>query len=284
MRIAFSNASILVLADINKEGVYTHGGAVKIPLLQHLSDFNKLSMINKKFVPIILVAVFICLLVVVSLSFARIYLNTKKASTQASVPNADSVQLGTGTVVDISKIIYDAKITIPNTHVTVSYPKLGYDGKGVTLGRSRAGGLMVYEKIGGVYVVSKLNGKSTDVSVGGDPMATIDIYKLNGEKTLEEVMKYIFDNQMPENQNNHYEMINGVRYYVESDPSGEIKNAYTLMNDHLVNVILQTSHKEIMSDLFTQILSNIDYSCKGDCSVNANEIIEMGKERFGGEE
>ncbi len=56
------------------------------------------------------------------------------------------------------------------------------------------------------------------------------------------------------------------------------------MNDRLVYVYLQTFRSEEVDGLLEQILLNIDFSCKSDCSVNANEIIEMGKERFGGEE
>lgn len=233
-------------------------------------------MTEKKFINILMISIAICISLFILAELYRADYLPEKEVIVTSVKN----KIG----IDVSKIVYDAKITIPNTSVTVSYPKLGYDGRGVTLGRSREGALMVYEKTGGVYVVSRLNGHSTDTSVGGDPMATIDVYKLNGEKTLDEAVKNMFDSQMPDNQNNHYETINGVRYYFALDPTGVVDTAYTLMNNHLVYIALQTSYKEIMNDLFTQILSNINYSCKGDCSVNANEIIEMGKERFGGSE
>ena len=120
-------------------------------------------------------------------------------------------------------------------------------------------------------------------------MLEVDVYKLRKEKTLEEAVTTIAEGQIPEIKTGRYEVINGIRYLVVADTfNSPLMHAYTVSNGHLVFISLMgnigaMNNSEDFPKLFDQILSHIDYTCKGDCSVNADPVTVMGKEK-GGEE
>ncbi len=231
-------------------------------------------MTNNRFDSFAAIVAVICSLAAIVIALSESYVLSKIVLPRVASPTVTLPRPTQGSIADVSKVVYDAKITIPGTGVTVSYPKQGYNGKGVRIGKSKESALMVYDKIANLYVLSK----PYDI-----PYISVDVFKLGNEKTLDDVIAYITREQMPNVPGSRYQTIDGRRYYLVPEFEGNpIYSAYTIANGRLVNIILQggfiMEQDDATPELLVQVLKHIDYSCKGDCSSNADPVIDMGKQ------
>jgi len=175
-------------------------------------------------------------------------------------------------LIDLSKVNYDAKTTIPGTNLTVSYPKNGYYGDGVKLIQSDRAPLLVFDSIANLYIYS-----------GSDNSTQIDVnlYKLGSEKTLEEVLKTV-EGQMTNLNLGHYQDMSGTRYFLapsdlaDNDYQASSYVAYAIVDGRLLAVTFyggfNVGDRSKVPEIVTQFLSRMDFSCKTDCSVNSAPI------------
>jgi len=195
---------------------------------------------------------------------------------------AKSVTVQTGPImtkkplIDLSKINYDAKTTIPGTNLTVSYPKNGYYGNGIKLIQSDNAPLLVFDSIANLYIYS---GSGSDNSTQID----VNLYKLEKEKTLEDALNTA-ESQIASLNLGHYEEVAGTRYFLapsdlsDNDYSASRYVAYAIVNGRLLAVTFyggfNVGDRNNVPEIVAQFLSRIDFSCKTDCSINSAPITE----------
>lgn len=189
-----------------------------------------------------------------------------------------------GSLVDLSKIIYDAKTTVPGTGVTFSYPKEGYYGKGVRLvNNSWPSGLNVNDvalsEIESLYLSSL---KDDMISA---QQINIQVFNLDKGEGLENILNGLGIPGPYYPIPGRLETISGTRFYLQPAKTSAINtytiygySAYAVVNGHLLVVTFDGGFDgddaSNTPTLVKQFLSRLDFTCISDCSVNSASIIE----------
>ncbi|MFA6603600.1 MAG: hypothetical protein WCT10_02015 [Patescibacteria group bacterium] len=226
----------------------------------------------------------ICILTIMALALVFVRFALPKPSTPApAITKAPPVPAGS--LVDLSKIAYDAKTTVPGTGVTFSYPKEGYYGKGAQLvNQVWTSDLNVnhasFPEIESLYFTSLHD------SILNAQQISIRVFRLEKTTDIEDVLNGLGIPGPYYPLPGRFESINGTRYYLQPGKTSGLNlfivygyDAYTIVNGRLLIVSFQggfdASDDNKTPDLVMQFLSRLDFSCTStsDCSVNSSPII-----------
>lgn len=196
---------------------------------------------------------------------------------QAANPNPTPIQVPEISLIDTSKVVWDAKTTVPKARITFSYPREGFYKQSVKLINNQwASDLFSFKEIESLYLTSLPEGF-------GSQQTSVRVFELDGETTLENILKKLNEEGgMP--LQGRYQNINGTRYFLQSSkltnspPEVYAYTAYAIINGKLLAVDIQGgfdgSDSKITPSLVTQFLSRLDFTCTSDCSANSAPITD----------